>query len=264
MKTAINDNPFDTDASRYAAYLDTPEGRLRTDLAFANVQDFLSTPLENKSLSALDMGCGTGAASIGLARLGVHVTLLDSSSSMLDLAERTMIDAGLRDQIKFKLGDAVRLEELFPDRSFDVIVCHNLLEYVEAPSAVLRGAVRLLRDSSALLSILVRNQAGEVLKAALKNGDLAAAEDNLSAEWGQESLYGGRVWLFTPESLEALLRDTSFAVIARRGVRVIADYLRGDISQPVEYERLLALERKLSVRSDFFGVARYMQYLVQR
>lgn len=263
MKTAINGNPFDTDASRYAAYLDTPEGRLRTDLTYANLLDFLSTALESKSLSALDLGCGTGASSVRLARLGIHVTLVDSSSGMIDLAERTIIDSGVREKIKFKIGDASRLEELFPDRSFDIIVCHNLLEYVDDPSAVLCGAVRLLRDSCALLSVLVRNQAGEVLKAALKTGDLAAAERNLSAEWGKESLYSGKVRLFTPESLEALLRDASLTVITRRGVRVIADYLQRDISQPVEWERILALERELCARSEFFGVARYMHYLVR-
>jgi len=32
---------FQTGAAKYAAYLETPEGRLRLDLAFANLQDFL-------------------------------------------------------------------------------------------------------------------------------------------------------------------------------------------------------------------------------
>jgi hypothetical protein len=32
---------FQTGAPKYAAYLETPEGRLRLDLAFANLQDFL-------------------------------------------------------------------------------------------------------------------------------------------------------------------------------------------------------------------------------
>ena len=32
---------FRTGAAKYAAYLETPEGRLRHDLAFANLQDFL-------------------------------------------------------------------------------------------------------------------------------------------------------------------------------------------------------------------------------
>jgi len=32
---------FESGADKYAAYLETPEGRLRLDLAFANLQEFL-------------------------------------------------------------------------------------------------------------------------------------------------------------------------------------------------------------------------------
>src|SRR5215470_18447900 len=95
--TVKGDNRFENDASRYAAYLETPEGRLRADLTFSHLQDFLPATREIKSLSALDLGCGTGAASLRLARLGIHVTLLDSSPAMLDWAERTVIESGLSD-----------------------------------------------------------------------------------------------------------------------------------------------------------------------
>ena len=41
--TANSDSErFQTGASKYAAYLETPEGQLRLDLAFANLQDFLT------------------------------------------------------------------------------------------------------------------------------------------------------------------------------------------------------------------------------
>lgn len=255
-----NENRFESDVSRYAAYLETPEGRLRGDLTFANLQDFLPAPSRTDSLCALDLGCGTGTAGIRLARLGIHVTLLDSSPTMLDLAKRTISEAGVSN-ITVTHGDAVRVADIFQRESFDIILCHSILEFVDDPGAILRGAVRLMRDSSAILSVLVRNQAGEVLKAALQTGDLAAAEQNLDKEWGEESLYGGKIRLFTSEFLEAMLQDASAAVTARRGVRVIADYLPAQISRSAEYERIFALERKLGRRSEFFGIARYMQAL---
>ena len=262
MKTGVkSESHFENDASRYAAYLETPEGRLRADLAFANLLEFLPTSAVVNSLGALDLGCGTGAAAVRLARLGIHVTLLDSSATMLALAEQTIVEAGVSDKITVKRGDAAQMADIFQTGSFDVILCHNVLEYLDDPGAVLRGAVRVLRDSSAILSVLVRNQAGEVLKAAIQAGDLAAAEHNLTAEWGQESLYGGRVRLFTSEALDAILKDASLTINARRGVRVIADYLPAQISRSAEYERIFALERKLGKRREFFGVARYMHCL---
>jgi len=257
-------NRFESDASRYAAYLDTPEGRLRGDLTFANLQDFLLAEPRIKSLSALDLGCGTGAASVRLARLGVAVSLLDSSSAMLELAEQTFVEAGVSDNVTLRHGRAARLAEIFERQSFDIILCHNLLEYVDEPGVVLREAAHVMRDSSAILSVLVRSQAGEVLKAALQAGDLAAAERNLDAEWGQESLYGGKIRLFTSEALGAMLKDASLTFIARRGVRVMADYLPAQISRSAEYERIFALERKLGMRPEFFDVARYIHFLARR
>jgi S-adenosylmethionine-dependent methyltransferase len=253
---------FRTGATKYAAYMETPEGRLRLDLAFANLQEFL--PQATRSLHALDLGCGTGAIAVRLARLGLHLTLLDASLPMLDFAKSAAWEAGVTERITLKHGDAAQLATLFEAGSFDLILCHNILEYVDDPDVVLRGAVRTLRDPSGILSVLVRNQAGEVLKAAIQGGDLAATEHNLAAEWGHESLYGGRVRLFAAKNLQAMLVAASLAVTAERGVRVISDYLPRRISRSGEYERIFELERKLGRRPEFAAVARYTHFLAQR
>jgi S-adenosylmethionine-dependent methyltransferase len=253
---------FGNGAAKYAAYLETPEGQLRLDLAFANLQDFL--PQATRSLVALDVGGGTGAIAVHLAGLGLHVTLLDSSLPMLDFAKRAAREAGVTERIALKHGDVAQLENLFHAGSFDVILCHNLLEYVDDPRAVLRNASRALRDSSSMISILVRNQAGEVLKAAMKDGDLAATKHNLTAEWAHESLYGGRVRLFTAESLQTMLLESSLAVTAERGVRVISDYLPPSVPRNDEYKRIFELERMLGRRPEFAAVARYTHCLAHR
>jgi S-adenosylmethionine-dependent methyltransferase len=253
---------FRSGADKYAAYLETPEGRLRLDLAFANLQEFL--PQETRSLHALDLGAGTGATAVRLAQLGLHVTLLDPSPPMLDFAKRAAREAGVTERIALKHGDASQLASLFDSESFDLILCHNVLEFVDDPCAVLRDAARVARNRSGTISVLVRNQPGEVLKAALLNGDLTAAERNLSAEWGDDSLYGGRVRLFTAESLKALLVAASLAVTAERGVRVLSDYLPQNVSRTHEYDRIFGLERKLGSRPEFAAVARYTHCLARR
>ena len=261
MKTTAkaDSERFQSGANQYAVYLETPEGRLRSDLAFANLEDFLPRSQAEKSLRALDLGCGTGATAVRLARLGIHVTLLDSSQAMLDIAKRAAREAGVTDKVVLQHGDATRLTNLFHPASFDVILCHNVLEYLDEPIAVLCSMARALRNSSAILSVLVRNQAGEVFKAAIQAGDLAAAKNGLTAEWGQESLYGGRVRLFTSDSLRAMLTEASLAAIAERGVRVLADYLPPQVSRSADYERIFELERKLGSRPEYAAVARYTQ-----
>ena len=257
---------FQSGAAKYAAYLETPEGRLRSDLAFANLQDFLPLPHSKLSLRALDLGCGTGAAAVRLARLGINVTLLDSSPAMLEIAKRAAREADVDGKIALKHGDAAQVTNLFPVGSFDIVLCHNILEYVDDPDAVLSAAAQVLRSDSTgigILSILVRNRAGEVLKAGIQAGDLKTAERNLTSVWGYESLFGGRVRLFTLDSLQVMTKAASLAVAAERGVRVISDYLPAQVSRREEYERILELERKLGSRPEFAAVARYIQIIVR-
>jgi SAM-dependent methyltransferase len=117
--TATADNQrFQNGARDYAAYLETAEGRLRSDLVFANLEDFLPRPQGMKSLYALDVGCGTGATGIRLARLGIHVTLLDSSQSMLDITKRAAQQSGVIENVALQHGDAVQLASLFPTRTY--------------------------------------------------------------------------------------------------------------------------------------------------
>jgi S-adenosylmethionine-dependent methyltransferase len=253
---------FKKEAEKYAAYLESPEGRLRIDLAFANLQEFL--PGSAHSFRALDIGCGTGALAVRLAQLGLHVTALDASEPMLELTRWAARQAGAAGEITLKLGDANQLEALFDAGNFDLILCHNVLEFVDDPATVLRSAARALRKDSGVISVLVRNHAGEVFKAALVNGDLAAAQRNLISEWGDESLYGGKVRLFAPQDLRSMMEAASFVVSAERGVRVVSDYLPPKISRNDEYERILALEQKLGRLPEYAAVARYTQCVALR
>jgi S-adenosylmethionine-dependent methyltransferase len=253
---------FQSGAEKYATYLETPEGRLRLDLALANLQEFL--PQEVRPLSALDIGGGSGAMGVRLAKLGIQVTLLDSSIAMLEFAERAAQETGVAERITLKHGDAMQLNSLLPRQNFGVILCHNVLEYLDDPCGVLRDSAHFLRDPASIISVLVRNRAGEVLRAAIKDGDLPAAEVNLTAEWGQEALYGGRVRLFAGQTLQTIISSASLEVVARRGVRVISDYLPGSVSRDEDYQRIFQLEGKLGRRPEFTAIARYVQYLARR
>jgi ubiquinone/menaquinone biosynthesis C-methylase UbiE len=267
MTAKADSGRFQSGADKYAAYLETPEGRLRCDLAFANLQDFLPLPQTKLSLRALDLGCGTGATAVRLARLGINVALLDSSPAMLEIAKRAVREAGVDGKITLKHGDAAQVANLFPAGSFDIVLCHNILEYLDDPNAVLSAAAQVLRSDSTgigILSVLVRSRAGEVLKAGIEVGDLGAAERNLTAVWGYESLLGGRVRLFTLDSLQVMTKGASLAVAAERGVRVISDYLPPQVSRREKYERIFVLERKLGSQPEFVAVARYIQIIARR
>lgn len=263
------DERFEEGASRYADYLLTTEGRLRLDLAWANLREFahaeflcgVGGEFEGR---ALDAGAGTGATALRLAAEGWSVAAVDASGAMLALASRAALGEGLAARVSFHQADAARCGELFAPASFDLAVCHNVLEYVAEPSAVVGALASCVRPGG-LVSLLARNRAGEALRAALKAQDLPAARAALTAETVRESLYGGPARLFDADSLAALLRDASFEVTAARGVRVVADYLSPELAAARGgYESVLAFETEIGSRPEFAAVARYTQVIARR
>ena len=157
-------------------------------------------------------------------RLGHEVVLLDSSDQMLRIARQDADAWNVTPRISFCHADTGQLRELFAAESFGVVVCHNLLEYSEVPSTTVRDMAHVLRNDG-VLSILVRNRAGEVLKDAAKSGDWKLATANLTAETVVDTLYGNRMRLFAPADLHEMLAGTGLEMVAEHGVRVFFDYL---------------------------------------
>jgi hypothetical protein len=157
------------------------------------------------------------------------------------------------------------LTQLFPPDSFAVIVCHNLLEFVDKPTEVLQALRSLLmRRDTAMASVMVRNRAGEVLSAAIKNGDLGAAERNLTASKVPAKLMDEPVSLFTPQQLRHLLATAKLDPLSEFGIRVLSDYLPEQfLNEQTNYSGLLGLERTLGARAEFAAIARYTQMIAR-
>ncbi len=135
--------------------------------------------------------------SVRLARKEFQVVLLDSSEEMLAIARKEADERGVASRISFRQEDAGRLQDLFEPESFDLVVCHNVLKYVADPAAIVRSISYVLQKDG-IFSVLVRNRAGEVLKAAIKSPDLGLANETLSAQTVVDSLYGKPARLFGP------------------------------------------------------------------
>lgn len=93
--------------------------------------------------SVLDIATGTGRFALTLARRGAKVTALDSSQSMLDVAEKKCAEAGLDGDPEFVSGLASELP--FPDESFDLCVCINALNHIPQYRTVIAEIHRVLK-----------------------------------------------------------------------------------------------------------------------
>lgn len=93
----------------------------------------------------LDCPCGAGRLVPVLARSARQVTALDFSSGMLDEARRAL--APLAPPVEFVQGSLFALP--FPDREFDVAVCHRLIHHLsgEERATALAELFRVSRRS---------------------------------------------------------------------------------------------------------------------
>lgn len=98
-------------------------------------------------LSVLDVGCGGGLVCEPLARLGARVTGLDPAAENIEAARRHAEGQGLR--IDYRVG---RVEDLEAEgRTFDAVVCLEVVEHVPEPAAFLKSCGALVRPGGQML-----------------------------------------------------------------------------------------------------------------
>lgn len=116
------------------------------------VHQSIADSLERGS-SVLDIGCGTGALAIRLARKGVHVTGIDVSPSMLAQASDRIRAGGLEALVSLKEMGAANLDTAFPAASFDAVVATLVLSELsnEEIEYTLEQSKRILRSGGQLL-----------------------------------------------------------------------------------------------------------------
>jgi len=95
---------------------------------------FESLPTRLDGSSALELGCHLGATAIVLALLGADVTAVDVDPICVRLAQANAARYGAARRVRF-VHAAQGAPLPAPSRSFDLVVCNSVLEYVR-PAAL--------------------------------------------------------------------------------------------------------------------------------
>jgi len=176
-------------------------GRVRLEL----VLERLSRALPPPPARILDVGGGTGAFAIPLAHLGHRVTVLDQSAEWLDRARSSATAAEVEVDLLNLSLDALADADL---GSFDAILCHAVLMYVEASKEAL-VSLRAVAAPGAVFSLLEKNRDGIALRPGLR-GDYAEAYRLLTE---RESVGGLGVAnrAYSADEWHAMLRETGWS-----------------------------------------------------
>jgi ubiquinone/menaquinone biosynthesis C-methylase UbiE len=97
----------------------------------------------------VEIGCGTGIITLGVAACVGRVIGTDVSPEMIEVARRKAEEREV-ENVDFRVSDGYALP--YDDASFDAVLMFNTLHVVKEPEALLREAHRLLRPSGYLVS----------------------------------------------------------------------------------------------------------------
>lgn len=161
----------------YRALIDKPWGRMFYDMIFCQ----LHLPTDKK-LRILDFGAGFCVAADHYAKHH-DVTAFEPDGAMYSKRVQTRSYTLLTDR---KQLDSI------PDGSMDVVLCHNVLEYVPDKTEILQELTRVLKTGGTL-SIVKHNLSGRVLAyAAFSDAPADALALLQSQNDGGESMFGKR------------------------------------------------------------------------
>ncbi len=110
-------------------------------------------PLSGKRV--LDVGCGGGLLSEGMAARGAQVTGIDMGEAPLSVAKLHLYESGLEVDYRQITAEQMSIEQ--PD-AFDIVTCLEMLEHVPAPDSVITACARMVKPGGLVVfSTLNRN-----------------------------------------------------------------------------------------------------------
>ncbi|MEU8676701.1 methyltransferase [Streptomyces sp. NPDC048560] len=244
-----------------------PRASLRTAVVWEVLKDALDRRVKatgRDTLDVLDTGGGTGNFAVPVARLGHRVTVVDPSPNALFALERRAAEDGVAERVSGVQGDVLGLFDVVERGSYDAVLCHGVLEYVDDPAEGVRNAVDALRPSGAL-SLLAAGLGGAVMARALA-GHFTEARHALSdpaGRWGDGDPVPRR---FSADQLTELVVAAGMEVGAVHGVRVFADLVPGGLvdTEPGAVEALLKLEAAVAELPSFHAVATQLHVLGEK
>ncbi|MFD4557859.1 class I SAM-dependent methyltransferase [Streptomyces sp. NPDC058469] len=199
------------------------------DMFTESERDFLLETIRSGE-KVLDIGCGTGRFTVPMAEKGAHVSGLDISRPMLDVASSKLAERGLSADLRE--GDMAHLP--FPDDSFDTVTSMLALMHVplQDRQAVFGEVARVLRPGGRML-LGVKNSVFEEMF----TGDRFASVDVTDVA-GKQLLFTNTLsgdeyvapwYSFSPRDLTTLFATVGMTVTRLRGNSPLAVWLADEV-----------------------------------
>ncbi len=226
----------------YRNLIEQPWGRMFYDMLYKQLD-----LQENKRLNILDFGAGFCVTANHYAK-SHNVTAVEPSHDMLNLRIKendfTLINGG------------IEVLKNISDNSFDLVICHNVLEYVPDRAIILGELTRVLKQNGKL-SIVKHNLAGRILAYAVFADNPESALELLNKNSDNEGNMFGSRNTYSNEDLISYCSSLGLKADEIYGIRAFfALSSNDDIKYSDEwYNNMLELEMKICNKDKYKSIA---------
>ena len=128
----------------------------------------------------LDFGSGQGITANYFAKKNEVIAIEPSEEMLMDT---------WRDYWYTQIAGDIKDLSAFVDGFFDIIICHNVLEYIDDKASVIKALTRVLKQDG-ILSIVKHNRPGRVMQMAVLLDDFEKANALLDGKNSAASKFG--------------------------------------------------------------------------
>lgn len=149
-------------------------------------------------------------------------------------------------------GDITSLSQ-FEDNTFDMIICHNVLEYIDDKASVIQELARVLKPGGTL-SLAKHNRAGRVMQMAVLLDDMDKAHALLDGENSAASKFGAIRYY---EDSMVSEWAPSLQLTDYYGIRTFWDLQQNQEKHELEewQDEMVKLEMRVSQMEEFRNIA---------
>ena len=149
-------------------------------------------------------------------------------------------------------GDITSLSQ-FEDNTFDMIICHNVLEYIDDKASVIQELARVLKPGGTL-SLAKHNRAGRVMQMAVLLDDMNKAHALLDGENSAASKFGAIRYY---EDAMVSKWAPSLRLAKCYGIRTFWDLQQNQEKHELEewQDEMVKLEMRVSQIEEFRNIA---------
>lgn len=234
----------------YRQLIDKPWGRMFYDMIFKQLDLSDDIPLK-----ILDFGAGFCVTANHYSKYH-NVTAIEPDKEMIDLI--------IHDNHFDLIHGGIEALSRYEDRTFDIVICHNVLEYASDKELILQELTRVLKQGGTL-SIVKHNLPGRVMAYAVFSDDPKAALDLIDSGDQENSMFGKRD-TYEDEYIIELGNKFGLWMEKLLGIRTFFALSKNNDVKFTQgwYEDMLALEMRTCNSEEYKGISFFHHLIFQK